>query len=153
MSFAAMSKSHLFISWYSSMLLFSNLDDKIEVTTMISPDMMTLDTTVSTETPMIIDEEIPTTMMTILDDSSDDKDDTLDGTIDDTIDDTLDDKDDTFDDTMDTTMEPESSMLPKEMIDVTTMSTTSTTTTTTTTTETIEQVPDIDDEKDNEIDL
>ena len=51
---------------------------------MISPDMMTLDTTVSTETPMIIDEEIPTTMMTILDDSSDDKDDTLDGTIDDT---------------------------------------------------------------------
>ena len=90
---------------------------------MISPDMMTLDTTVSTETPMIIDEEIPTTIMTILDDSSDDKDDTLDGTIDDTIDDTLDDKDDTFDDTMDTTMEPESSMLPKEMIDVTTMST------------------------------
>ena len=86
---------------------------------MISPDMMTLDTTVSTETPMIIDEEIPTTMMTILDDS-DDKDDTLDGTIDDTIDDTLDDKDDTlddkddtFDDTMDTTMEPEPSMLPK----------------------------------------
>ena len=116
---------------------------------MISPDMMTLDTTVSTETPMIIDEEIPTTMMTILDDS-DDKDDTLDGTIDDTIDDTLDDKDDTLDDTMDTTMEPESSMLPKEMIDVTTMSTTSTTTTTT---ETIEQVPSIDDERDNEIDL
>ena len=151
MSFAAMSKSHLFISWYSSMLLFSNLDDKIEVTTMISPDMMTLDTTVSTETPMIDDEEIPTTMMTILDDS-DDKDNTLDGTIDDTLDDkedTLDDKDDTFDDTMDTTMEPESSMLPKEMIDVTTMSTTSTTTTTT---ETIEQVPSIDDDKDNEID-
>ena len=82
---------------------------------MISPDMMTLDTTVSTETPMIDDEEIPTTMMTILDDS-DDKDDTLDGTIDDTLDDkedTLDDKDDTFDDTMDTTMEPEPSMLPK----------------------------------------
>ena len=105
---------------------------------MISPDMMTLDTTVSTETPMIIDEEIPTTMMTILDDS-DDKDDTLD------------DKDDTLDDTMDTTMEPESSMLPKEMIDVTTMSTT--TSTTTTTTETIEQVPDIVDDKDNEIDL
>ena len=112
---------------------------------MISPDMMTLDTTVSTETPMIIDEEIPTTMMTILDDS-DDKDDTLDDK-----DDTLDDKDDTLDDTMDTTMEPESSMLPKEMIDVTTMSTT--TSTTTTTTETIEQVPDIVDDKDNEIDL
>ena len=87
---------------------------------MISPDMMTLDTTVSTETPMIDDEEIPTTMMTILDDSDDTLDDTLDGTIDDTIDDTLDDKDDTlddkddtFDDTMDTTMEPEPSMLPK----------------------------------------
>ena len=50
---------------------------------MISPDMMTLDTTVSTEIPMIKDEEIPTTMRTILDDS-DDNDDTLDGTIDDT---------------------------------------------------------------------
>ena len=57
------------------------------VTTMISPDMMSLDTT---ETPMIKDEEIPSTVMTILDDTLGDK-----------------------DDTMDTTMEPESSMLPK----------------------------------------
>ena len=101
---------------------------------MISPDMMTLDTTVSTETPMIKDDPSePTTMMPILDDT--------------------DDLEDALFETMETTMEPEP-LIPKEMLDETTISSTSTTTTTTTTTtETIDQIQDIDDEKDNEIDL